>query len=212
MTLFAVANTDVPPRGRALIPTGIATEIPDHVYLRIADRSSMALKGLHVTGGVVDSSYRGEIMVCMENLSDINYVVTEGQKFAQLILERIGNPEVMEVAELTTTERGEQGFGSTGLSAPCRVDLCEPRGDGTLTKADRRTLTEKLAGRILQDVRNTPRAVTDAEITALLRLWPFKRNDRRKKRHAGRGHLGAHGYIRITEATQWEVDIDCQHS
>ena len=128
----------------------------------------------------MDSSYRGEIMVCMENLSDTNYVVTEGQKFAQLILERIGNPEVMEVAELTTTERGEQGFGSTGLSAPCRVDLCEPRGDGTLTKADRRTLTEKLAGRILQDIRNTPRAVTDAEITSLLRLWPFKRNDRRK--------------------------------
>ena len=81
-------------------------------------------------------------MVCLENHSNADYYVTKGQRFAQLVLEKIGTPQVVEVAELTPTVRGDNGFGSTGLSAPCQVDLCGQRGGGKLTIDDRRNLAE----------------------------------------------------------------------
>ena len=58
--------------------------------MRIADKSSRALQRLHITGGVIDSGYRGEILVMMENLSDENFIMEKGKKVAQLVAERIG--------------------------------------------------------------------------------------------------------------------------
>ena len=86
----------------------------------------------------------------------------------------------MEVSELAATERGDAGFGSTGLSAPCRADLGGRRGTGDLTKTERRTLADQISAATLEDIAYSHRAVTDREILTVLRAWSFKHNDRRK--------------------------------
>ena len=81
----------------------------------IAPRSSLAWKhSIDVGAGVIDSDYRGNIGVILFNHSDDTFVVNEKDRIAQLILERIATPPVVEVAELTETTRGAGGFGSTG--------------------------------------------------------------------------------------------------
>lgn len=114
----------IPSRGSALIPTDIAIAIPLGTYARIAPRSGLALKNkLDVGAGVVDYDYRGPIGVVMFNHSDVDYTVNNGDRIAQLILERIDNTsspiEVESFNETTYTSsvgsRGTGGFGSTGL-------------------------------------------------------------------------------------------------
>ncbi len=103
--------------GQALISTSIAIKIPDGYYARIASRSGLAVKSyLEVGAGVVDSDYRGEVKVLLRNLGSIPYEVKQGTRIAQLIIEKITTPEVEEVIDLDVTDRGEGGFGSTGLS------------------------------------------------------------------------------------------------
>lgn len=118
---------------RKLVPIGIAIEIPNYYYLRVAPRSGLSLRGIDIGAGVIDSSYRGEIMVLVINNSDEDFLVEEGYKIAQLIMERCANPEIeyfyfidsddsddsddlddYEAGELSETTRGKNGFGSTG--------------------------------------------------------------------------------------------------
>lgn len=95
------------------IKTDISIAIPQGWYGRLAPKSGPALKwGVEILAGVIDSDYRGEIIVlatCARNCE-----IPRGKAICQLILERADRPVVMEVEELTTTERGEGGFGSTG--------------------------------------------------------------------------------------------------
>ena len=108
----------VPARGRALVPTGLALAIPPTTYGRIAPRSGLAVRhGIGVGAGVVDSDYRGEVHVVLLNHSDDDFEVREGDRVAQLILERCELPEVetMVHGELPASPaRGTSGFGSTG--------------------------------------------------------------------------------------------------
>jgi dUTP pyrophosphatase len=84
---------------------------------RIAPRSGLAAKNFIDTGaGVIDADYRGQVKVLLFNHSDVDFAVKEHDRVAQLVLERIYTPEVMEVAELEQSVRGEGGFGSTGVS------------------------------------------------------------------------------------------------
>lgn len=104
----------VPPRGRCLIKTDISLEIPTGHYGRIAPRSGLALKhGLDVGGGVIDSDYRGNIGVILFNHTDEPFFIAKWDKIAQIIIIPIITPVLEEVVELTETERGENGFGST---------------------------------------------------------------------------------------------------
>ncbi|MGN0623101.1 MAG: dUTP diphosphatase [Oscillospiraceae bacterium] len=103
----------------AKIPTGISTEISgaESCVLLIYARSSLATKhGLAPANcvGVVDTDYRGEIIVPLHNHSDKEYTVSPGERIAQLVITPVFTPEVCEVTELSDTERGEGGFGSTG--------------------------------------------------------------------------------------------------
>lgn len=83
---------------------------------RIAPRSGLAAKNFIDTGaGVIDADYRGQVKVLLFNHSDVDFVIKEHDRIAQLVLERIYTPEVMEVAELEESVRGEGGFGSTGV-------------------------------------------------------------------------------------------------
>lgn len=106
------------PGRRASIPTGLKIAFPTGRYARIAPRSGLAVKsGIDVLAGVVDSDYRGEIMVALINLSDTPVKFTHGDKIAQMIFEMADRAEIEAVpneADLGITERGEGGFGSTG--------------------------------------------------------------------------------------------------
>ncbi|KAJ4462004.1 putative deoxyuridine 5'-triphosphate nucleotidohydrolase [Paratrimastix pyriformis] len=85
----ACSDCVVPPRGRLLVPTGIAIALPPETYGRIASRSGLALKnGIDVGAGVIDGDYRGEIKVLLFNHSDEPFPIAAGSRIAQLICER----------------------------------------------------------------------------------------------------------------------------
>lgn len=99
-----------------LVSTGIAMTVPDGTYGQLAPRSGLSVKGIHVGAGVIDADYTGEVKVLLFNLSEKEITLEKHERIAQLIIKKIETPEVEEVEELGITERGEQGFGSTGKS------------------------------------------------------------------------------------------------
>ena len=118
--LYACLDEDVTlaPGERKLIPTGIAIEIP---YTRSAGfvfpRSSLSSKfGISLANcvGVIDSDYRGEVKVPLINHSSEPYTIKNGDRIAQLVVMPVIDTEFIETDELTETDRGEGGFGSTG--------------------------------------------------------------------------------------------------
>jgi dUTP pyrophosphatase len=103
------------PGHRKMFHTGIAMEIPEGYYGRVAPRSGLALKfGIDVLAGVVDSDYRGEILVILQNNDQHGVEFLPGEKIAQIILEKADRATVVEVQELSDTNRGAAGLGSTG--------------------------------------------------------------------------------------------------
>ena len=118
--LCTIADVTLASRDRHVFKTGLIVEIPAGCYGRIAPRSGLAVKyGLDTMAGVIDSDYRGEIGIVMFNagLEDVSF--SKGDRVAQLILERCYTPVVtpISVEDLTGTDRGKGGFGSTGESA-----------------------------------------------------------------------------------------------
>lgn len=98
------------------ISTGIALEIPDGYYGRLKGRSGLTLKSpLRVLEGTIDSSYRGEVKIMADVKKDCSYHVPKSAKIAQLIIQTLPQFEVVEVDELSQSDRGENGFGSTGV-------------------------------------------------------------------------------------------------
>ncbi|KDP38491.1 hypothetical protein JCGZ_04416 [Jatropha curcas] len=114
--LSSATETKVPARGKALIPTDLSIAVPEGTYARIAPRSGLAWKhSIDVGAGVIDADYRGPVGVILLNHSDVDFEVKVGDRIAQLIIEKIITPEVVEVENLDATVRGEGGFGSTGV-------------------------------------------------------------------------------------------------
>jgi dUTP pyrophosphatase len=105
------------PAERCAISTGIAVAIDPGKVGLIWPRSGMALKdGIMVMAGVIDSGYRGEIKVILHNAGESMVLIKTGDKIAQMLLQPVFPDEVFEVNEFSgQTDRGEQGFGSTGL-------------------------------------------------------------------------------------------------
>ena len=118
--LYCAADTEIVlEKGQtALIPTGIAVAVPSDGYAAfVFPRSGLAVKhgiGLLNSVGVIDSDYRGEILVGVINQIDKPYTVTQGERIAQLVVMPVSPLPVIEVEELDETSRGEGGFGSTG--------------------------------------------------------------------------------------------------
>lgn len=103
-------------RERGVVKTGISIEFPAGHYARIAPRSGLTVKkGIDVGAGVIDEDYEGEICVILFNHSNEDFVIAKGDRIAQLILEKISILEIEEVSEIRTTERGSNGFGSSGV-------------------------------------------------------------------------------------------------
>ena len=119
--LYSVDHYVVFPGQRVVVSTGIGLQkLPDGTYGRIAPRSGLAVKhGLDTLAGVIDPDYTGEVKVVLQNL-DVNqpFVIRPGYRIAQLILENFTTVDVVEVQGECTgliTERGANGFGSTGI-------------------------------------------------------------------------------------------------
>ena len=116
MDLFSVEDFGLSPGERKICPTGIAMAIPEGFVGLIWDKSGIAAKnGIKTMGGVIDSNYRGEIGVILKNLSEEKYKINKGDKIAQMLIQKIESPEIEEVDSLEDTDRGEGGFGSTGI-------------------------------------------------------------------------------------------------
>jgi dUTP pyrophosphatase len=115
MDLCTTTDITIQPGERASVPTGIAMHIPDgHVGL-IWDKSGISQKGgLKTLGGVIDAGYRGEIFVGLFNTSQEPYTFMAGQKVAQILIQKIEQPEIEVVDSLDDSDRGEGAFGSTG--------------------------------------------------------------------------------------------------
>ncbi len=116
MDLFSVEDFILSSGERIVCQTGIAMAIPMGFVGLIWDKSGIAAKrGIKTLSGVIDSSYRGEIGVVLYNLSGEDYKISKGDKVAQMLIQKIESPEIEEVDNLEDTDRGDGGFGSTGI-------------------------------------------------------------------------------------------------
>ena len=108
----------IEPGCRALIPTGLFMEIPPGYEVQIRARSGLAVKhGIGLTNGVgtIDSDYRGEIKVSLINWGDEQFTVNNGDRIAQMVVARYESAYLEQVEQLSETDRGDGGFGHTGI-------------------------------------------------------------------------------------------------
>ncbi len=106
------------PLERTLVPTGLYIELPEGYEAQVRPRSGLAAKhGISIvnTPGTIDPDYRGEIKVILVNLSDVPFTLEPGERIAQMVISRFEHICWNEVETLSETERGEGGFGHTGV-------------------------------------------------------------------------------------------------
>ena len=116
--LRAVAAVELAPGERALVPTGIAIALPPGTAGLVTPRSGLAANhGITLLNapGLIDPNYRGEIKVVVHNAGAEPFTIAKGDRIAQLLLVPFTAPQIEVVAELTETERGAAGFGSSGV-------------------------------------------------------------------------------------------------
>lgn len=105
------------PLQRGMVKTGLFMELPAGFEAQIRPRSGLALKkGITVLNspGTIDADYRGEICVILINLGSEDFVINDGERIAQIVIARHEQAQMIEVTELTDTQRGAGGFGHTG--------------------------------------------------------------------------------------------------
>lgn len=116
LDLCALEAIVIPPHTRVQVRTGLAFAIPEGYVGLVWDKSGVSHKGgLKTLGGVIDAGYRGEVMVGLYNTSDQPYTFAAGNKVAQILIQKVEQPEIVEVDELDETTRGTGAFGSTGV-------------------------------------------------------------------------------------------------
>ena len=112
----SIEGTSIEPGERALIATSLFLELPEGVYADVRPRSGLSARGVDVCLGLVDSSYRGEIKVCLVNNSGYSFVIEPGDRIAQLVFGQEILLDPFKVDKISSdTHRGEKGFGSSGL-------------------------------------------------------------------------------------------------
>lgn len=112
--LYSLTTIDLIPDIGTEVPTGIALEMPDCLYATINGRSSFNGRGINTYRGIIDAGYRGEITVFMKNTSEEIITISRWQRFAQLTFHYRLSIDFAVVNELSESERGTAGFGSTG--------------------------------------------------------------------------------------------------
>lgn len=115
MDFYCLEALTILPMTRAQVGTGIAVQIPEGYVGLIWDKSGLShKKGLKTLGGVVDAGYRGEVMIGVVNVSTEPIVFEPGDKVAQMLIQKVEYPNIVEVEELSDADRGTGAFGSTG--------------------------------------------------------------------------------------------------
>jgi dUTP pyrophosphatase len=114
--LCSTEDFTLPANSRGLVPTGIAIEIPNGFVGLVHPRSGLATKGVTVMNapGTIDAGYRGEVKVILVNHTDQDYNIAKGDKIAQLVIQEVREAHFIWADELSNSERGNGGFGSTG--------------------------------------------------------------------------------------------------
>ena len=113
--LHSTGEYIVKPKETAIVKTGIQIEIPNGYFGSIRDRSGLAVKhSIHTLAGVVDSGYRGEVKVALINLGEIEFIIREKDRIAQMIIHPYEFCNFREVEDISETSRGDGGFGSSG--------------------------------------------------------------------------------------------------
>ncbi|NQU71711.1 MAG: dUTP diphosphatase [Rhodospirillales bacterium] len=114
------ADMVLTPGARAMVPTGLAIALPDGYEAQIRPRSGLAAKhGLTILNspGTIDADYRGELKAIIINLGDEDFTITRGMRIAQMVIAPVTRIVWSPVEELSESQRGEGGFGSTGTSS-----------------------------------------------------------------------------------------------
>ena len=115
LDLYAPCPGEIKPLERLLVPLDISIELPLGTFGHILPRSGLALKyGIHVGAGVIDSDYRGNLGVLLFNLGDQPFSFKEGDRIAQLVVKTYEHVSIENVDDISDTNRGENGFGSSG--------------------------------------------------------------------------------------------------
>jgi dUTP pyrophosphatase len=114
LDLYSTEAYTIQPMTVQKIPIGLSAEIPPGYFGKIFDRSSLALKQVISLGGIIDSDYRGELMVILFNMSSDVYCIEKGDRIAQMICSPYVGNSLIETSELPFTQRGSKGFGSSG--------------------------------------------------------------------------------------------------
>jgi len=115
LDLFSRENYTIKPDGLVYkVDTGVAFEIPDGFVGLIWDKSGISLKGIKTIGGVIDAGYRGEVTVSVMNLGREKFEIKKGEKIAQILIQKVEHPEIIETEELSESKRGDKRYGSTG--------------------------------------------------------------------------------------------------
>ena len=115
LDLFSAETLTIKVGERAKIGTGIAAEFPPGYVGLVWDKSGLATDhGLKNLGGVIDAGYRGEYFVTLINLGQEDYTIEKHHKIAQLLIQKIEHPNIVETEILSDSSRGAAGFGSTG--------------------------------------------------------------------------------------------------
>lgn len=118
MDVRSVDDLVIAPGKRALVHTGLVMMLPPLYEAQVRPRSGLALKkGVTVlnTPGTIDSGYRGEVGVILANFGDEDFTVAKGDKIAQIVIAPVTQPVIEEVESVDETDRGDGGFGSTGV-------------------------------------------------------------------------------------------------
>jgi dUTP pyrophosphatase len=113
---YANENITLPARGRAIIRTGLAFEIPRGYEIQARGRSGLAFKNNIVAAhfGTIDENYKGEVMILLYNFSSTSYLIMSGDRVAQGVLAPVTRADFYETTELSDSERGTKGFGDSG--------------------------------------------------------------------------------------------------
>jgi len=119
LDLYSTIDYLLKPFERKLVPTGIKVEIPEGYAGFVQPRSGLAINhgiSLVNTPGLIDSGYRGEIKAILVNLDPVeNFEIRRGDKICQMVIMKVENTQIIFIDELNDSDRGEGGFGSTGL-------------------------------------------------------------------------------------------------
>jgi len=115
LDLRSSAGYTIYPGKTVLVKTGTKVDIPSGYFGSIRDRSSLALKGIMVGGGVVDNDFRGEVGVILRNISRRIVYIKRHDRVAQMVIQPYFKPVLEEAKSLSATSRGSNGFGSTGI-------------------------------------------------------------------------------------------------